>query len=58
MTLGLLAGNITPGRLWKVGDGYAGLGTAGWASALAFAPRPKLALRLSRRAADTAQRGG
>jgi hypothetical protein len=54
MTLGLLAGNITPSRLWKVGDGYVALGTAARASALAFAPGRKLALRLSRRAAATA----
>ena len=57
MTLGLLAGNITPGRLWKVGDGYAGLATAARASALAFAPGPKLALNLSRRAAARADAG-
>lgn len=56
MTLGLLAGNITPGRLWQVSDGYAALGTAKRASALVFAPRPKLALRLSRKAAAAAQR--
>jgi hypothetical protein len=55
MTLGLLAANITPGRLWKVGSGYAGLGTAAHASALAFAPRPSLALSLSRRAAMAAE---
>jgi hypothetical protein len=55
MTLGLLAANITPGRLWKVGSGYAGLGTAAHASALAFAPRPNLALSLSRRAAAAAE---
>jgi len=57
MTLGLLAGNVTPGRLWNVGDGYVGLATAARASALAFAPRPKLALRLSRRAGATAEAG-
>ena len=57
MTLGLLAGNITPNRLWEVGDGYVALGTAARASALAFAPRRKLALTLSRRAVETADRG-
>jgi hypothetical protein len=57
MTLALLAGNITPSRLWKLGDGYVALGTTARASALAFAPRPKLALDLSRRAAATADPG-
>jgi hypothetical protein len=57
MTLGLLAGNIRPSRLWQVGDGYAALGTAARASALAFAPRRELALDLSRRAAAVAERG-
>jgi hypothetical protein len=56
MTLGLLAGSVTPGRLWKVGDGYAALGTAARASALAFAPDPQLALALSRRASAVADR--
>jgi hypothetical protein len=57
MTLGLLAGNIRPSRLWELGDGYAALGTAARASALAFAPRAKLALSLSRRAAASAATG-
>ncbi len=55
MTLGLLAETVRAGRLWKVQDGYAALGAARRASALAFAPRPRLALRLSRRAAASAQ---
>jgi hypothetical protein len=57
MTLGLLAENMSPGRLWKVGDGYVGLGTARSASALAFAPNEGLARALSRRAASIAQGG-
>jgi len=54
MTLGLLAQNLSPGRLWQVGDTYIGLGTATGASALAFAPSEELALALSRRAATVA----
>jgi hypothetical protein len=54
MTLGLLAENLSPGRLWRVGQGYIGLGTATRASALAFAPTEELALALSRRAAVVA----
>jgi hypothetical protein len=57
MTLGLLAENLSPGRVWKVGDGYVGLGSAGAASALAFAPNEGLARALSRRAAAVAQGG-
>jgi hypothetical protein len=56
MTLGLLAENLTRERLWKVADGYVGLGTAGRASALAFAPTEGLALALSRRGATVAAR--
>jgi hypothetical protein len=54
MTLGLLAQNLSPGRLWQVGDTYIGLGTATGASALAFAPSEELTLALSRRAAAVA----
>jgi hypothetical protein len=54
MTLGLLAENLSPGRAWKVGDGYVALGSAADASALAFAPAEDLARALSRRAAGVA----
>ena len=54
MTLGLLAENLSPGRSWKVGDGYVALGSATDASALAFAPAEDLARALSRRAAGVA----
>jgi hypothetical protein len=56
MTLGLLAGNLVPGRVWKLADGYAALGSATDASALAFAPRQPLARRLADRAAAFAAR--
>ena len=58
MTLGLLAENLSPGRMWKVGSGYVGLGTAPGSSALAFAPSEDLARALSRRAATVAEGGG
>jgi hypothetical protein len=54
MTLGLLAENISPGRAWKVGDGYVALESATHASALAFAPDEDLARTLSHRAATVA----
>ena len=56
MTLGLLAENLVPGRVWKLSDGYAALGSATDASALAFAPRPRLARGLADRAAAFAAR--
>jgi hypothetical protein len=54
MTLGLLAENLVPGRVWKLTDGYAALGSASRSSALAFAPRPHLARRLADHAAGSA----
>jgi hypothetical protein len=57
MTLGLLAENLSPGRAWKLADGYAALGSATDASALAFAPTEDLARTLSRRAATVAGGG-
>jgi hypothetical protein len=56
LTLGLLAESLSPGRLWKTGESYVGLGSAATASALAFTPDEALARRLSRRAAQVAGR--
>ncbi len=54
LTLGLLASQVTSGRLWEVDGGYVALGRAPGGSALAFAPGKALALAVSRRAAASA----
>ena len=53
MLVGLLAERLND-RIWKLGDGYAALGTGARGSALAFAPTEGLAGELSRRAASSA----
>ncbi|MGH2926160.1 MAG: hypothetical protein ACRDK1_09340 [Solirubrobacterales bacterium] len=53
MVAGLLAGRVDE-RTWKVGDGYAALGSADRGSALAFAPSPSLSRELAGRAAAAA----
>jgi hypothetical protein len=58
LTLGLLADQVTSGRLWEVDGGFVALGSQPGASALAFAPTKPLALEVSRRAAMSAARGG
>jgi hypothetical protein len=58
LTLGLLATQVTSGRLWEVDGGYVALGSAPGASALAFAPTKAVALAVSRRAAANAAREG
>ena len=55
MTLGVSAENLERPHAWKLMDGYVALGTAGRASALAFAPTESLARGLSRRAARVAE---
>jgi hypothetical protein len=56
LTLGLLADQVTSGRLWEVNGGYVALGSRPGASALAFAPTKALALALARRSAAGAAR--
>jgi hypothetical protein len=56
LTLGLLADQITSGRLWAVDGGFVALGSCRGASALAFAPTKALALAVSRRSAASAAR--
>ena len=56
LTLGLLANQITSGRLWAVDGGFVALGSRRGASALAFAPTKVLALAVSRRSAASAAR--
>jgi hypothetical protein len=56
MVAGRLAGRVDE-RTWKVGDGYAALGTAARSSALAFAPTAKLSDELASRAAWSAAAG-
>jgi len=53
MVIGLLAAPLSA-HTWKLEDGYAALGTAACASALAFAPTPELAKALSIRASTHA----
>jgi hypothetical protein len=53
MIAGLLAEGVND-RIWKLGDGYAAVGSAARGSALAFAPTERLADDLSRRAARSA----
>jgi len=54
LTLGLLASQVTSGRLWQADGVYVALGSEPGASALAFSPNEELALAVSRRAAESA----
>jgi hypothetical protein len=57
MIAGLFAQPINE-RTWRIGDGYAALGTAARASALAFAPTASLSESLASRAAQAAAGSG